>query len=36
MRRNSVHNYGPDLAKLIHLRGQIIRQINRRERKENP
>lgn len=35
MRRNSVHNYGPEVAKLIHLRGQIIRQINKREKKGN-
>ena len=33
MRRNSVHNYGPEVAKLVQLRGAIIRQINRREGK---
>jgi hypothetical protein len=33
MRRNSVHNYGQEIAKLVQLRGAIIRQINRREGK---
>lgn len=30
MRRNSVHNYGPEIAQLVQLRGAITRQINRR------
>jgi hypothetical protein len=30
MRRNSVHNYGPEIATLTQLRGAITRQINRR------
>jgi len=33
MRRNSVHNYGPELAELVRVRAQITRQINKRERK---
>lgn len=32
MRRNSYHNYGPEVAKLVQLRGAISRQINK-ERK---
>jgi len=32
LRRNSFHNYGPELAKLVQLRGAISRQINRREK----
>lgn len=28
MRRNSLHNYGPEIAKLTQLRGAITRQIN--------
>jgi hypothetical protein len=31
-RRNSHHNYGKDIAKLVQLRGAISRQINRREK----
>lgn len=34
MRRNTLHNYGPEVAKLVLLRGAITRQINRKERKE--
>lgn len=33
MRRNTFHNYGPEVAKLVQLRGAITRQINKRERK---
>jgi hypothetical protein len=32
MRRNTIHNYGVEIADLMRLRGQITRQINRRER----
>lgn len=32
MRRNSYHNYGPELAKIVQLRGAITRQINRRSK----
>lgn len=32
MRRNTFHNYGKDIAKLVQLRGAITRQINRREK----
>lgn len=32
MRRNSCHNYGPEVAAVIQLRGAITRQINKRER----
>lgn len=31
MRRNSVHNYGPDIARLHQLQGAITRQINRKK-----
>lgn len=34
MRRNTVHNYGPEIAQLVRLRGAITRQINRKERTE--
>lgn len=30
MRRNSYHNYGPEIARAIQLRGALQRQINRR------
>ena len=33
MKRNSVHNYGPEIAALHQLRGAITRQINRRSDK---
>lgn len=33
MRRNSFHRYGPEVAKLVQLRGAITRQINKREQK---
>jgi len=36
MQRNSYHNYGPEVAKLIQLRGAINRQINRKEGKGKP
>lgn len=29
MRRNSVHNYGPEISKVTQLRGAITRQVNR-------
>lgn len=32
MLRNTVHNYGPEVAQLMQLRGAITRQINKRER----
>ena len=32
MRRNTLHNYGPDVARLYLLKGAITRQINQRER----
>lgn len=31
MRRNSYHQYGPEVAKVVQLRGAIQRQINKRE-----
>lgn len=31
MRRNSFHNYGPEVAKVVQLRGAITRQINKRK-----
>ena len=34
MRRNSVHNYGPEVARLHQLQGAITRQINKLIRKE--
>lgn len=34
MRRNTFHNYGPEVAKVVQLRGQITRQINKREGKK--
>lgn len=32
MRRNSVHNHGPEIAAAIQLKGDITRQINRRNK----
>lgn len=32
MRRNSYHNYGPEIARVFQLKGAITRQINKRER----
>lgn len=32
MRRNTVHNYGREIAELVQLRGAITRSINRKER----
>lgn len=32
MRRNSVHNHGPEIAAAIQLKGAITRQINRRNK----
>lgn len=32
MRRNTIHNYGREIALLMQLRGAITRQINKRER----
>lgn len=34
MRRNSVHNYGPEIARISQIQGAITRQINRRTRTE--
>ena len=34
MRRNSVHNYGPEVARLHQLQGAITRQINKRIKAE--
>ena len=34
MRRNSVHNYGPEVAKIAQLQGAITRQINKRKDKQ--
>ena len=31
MRRNTIHNYGPEVAQLVQLRGAISRQLNRRD-----
>lgn len=33
MARNTVHNYGKEIAQLVQLRGAVTRQINKRERK---
>lgn len=33
MRRNSVHNYGPEIARIHQLQGAIARQINKRQGK---
>lgn len=33
MRRNSYHQYGPEIAKLVQLRGAVTRQINKKEKK---
>lgn len=35
MRRNTVHNYPPEIAKLVQLRGALIRQINHHQEKES-
>ena len=35
MKRNSFHNYGPDIAKLYQLKGALTRQINKREKGGN-
>ena len=32
MARNTIHNYPPELARLVQLRGVLTRQINRREK----
>jgi hypothetical protein len=34
LRRNSLHRYGPEISKLIHLRGAITRQINKRSKEK--
>lgn len=34
MRRNTFHNYGPEVAQVVQLRGAITRQINKREGKK--
>lgn len=33
MRRNSMHNYGPEIARVYQLQGAITRQINKRQGK---
>jgi hypothetical protein len=33
MRRNSMHNYGPEIARIYQLQGAITRQINKRQGK---
>lgn len=33
MHRNSVHNYGPEIASICQLQGAIKRQINKRQGK---
>lgn len=35
MRRNSYHNYGPEVAAVVQLRGAITRQINKRKRQSD-
>lgn len=35
MERNSYHQYGPEISKLVRLRGALSRQINKRERKSD-
>jgi len=32
MKRNSYHQYGPEISKIIQLRGALALQINKRER----
>ena len=34
MARNTLHRYGPEVARLVQLRGALTRQINRRQQKE--
>lgn len=34
-RRNSFHNYGPEMSKVVQLRGAITRQINRRLKEQS-
>lgn len=34
MRRNSMHNLPPEVAELVQLRAQIVRQINKRKKRE--
>lgn len=36
MRRNTVHRHGPEIAALVQLRGALRRQINRRQRSQQP
>ena len=36
MRRNTFHRFGPEVARVVQLRGAITRQINRRTRQEEP
>ena len=35
MARNTYHQYGPEISKLVQLRGALSRQINKRERKSS-
>jgi hypothetical protein len=34
MRRNSIHNYGPEIAQLGQLKGALLRQIRRKSKNE--
>ena len=34
MLRNSVHRHGPEIAALVQLRGALVRQINRKAKRE--
>lgn len=36
MRRNTLHNYGPEIAKTMQLKGAITRQINKRIKEQRP
>ena len=36
LRRNSTHRHGPEIAALVQLRGVLRRQINRRQRGQQP
>lgn len=35
MKRNTYHNYGKEIARLVQLKGAVTRQINKRERKSS-
>jgi hypothetical protein len=36
MRRNTYHRYGPEMSRVVQLRGVIARKINQHKRKGNP